>query len=125
MPTEPRGLPLPPDVPAGKRSSPALNTLPKSPQRHEFKLSGPTRQTPTDDRSRNGRRVADIIADSERLRSLAHDAGCDMLAFQLELVLHEARAILMADGHESKATEPSDGGSSGSSVVTLPWPPRS
>jgi hypothetical protein len=36
-----------------------------------------------------------IIADSERLRNRARDAGCDMLAFQLELVLYEARSILM------------------------------
>ena len=63
-----------------------------------------------------------IIADSERLRNLARNADFDMLAFQLELVLHEARSILMADGHEPKAPHRPDSDQSGSSVVRLPWP---
>jgi hypothetical protein len=65
-----------------------------------------------------------IIADSERLKNLARNAGFDMLAFQLELVLHEARSILMADGHEPKGPKTPDSDPSGSSVVRLPWPRR-
>ena len=44
-----------------------------------------------------------IIRDSQHMRDLAAAAREDFLAYLLENVLHEARAALMAAGHEPPA----------------------
>lgn len=51
-----------------------------------------------------------IIAESERLRTLAQREGFDMLAFQLELVLHEARAEIGKRGLPLEPEPPPEGG---------------
>ena len=65
-----------------------------------------------------------IIAETERLRTLAQWAGADMLAFLLENSLHEARATLIGAGHEPRARELSDEGRSSPVVVPLVPPNR-
>ena len=47
-----------------------------------------------------------IIRDSEQMRDLAASAGEDFLAYLLENVLHEARATLIAAGHEPPTRAP-------------------
>jgi len=53
-----------------------------------------------------GKRTAleTIIRESQRLRDLAKDAGEELLAYQLEMVVHEARASLLGCGGEPPST---------------------
>ena len=52
----------------------------------------------TDDEKRAA--LAQIIATTEPLPRLAHNAGEDFLAYLFEMALDEARSILIAAGHE-------------------------
>jgi hypothetical protein len=50
-----------------------------------------------------------IAIEAQRLRTLAHNAKADMLAYLLENVVHEARAELVKTG-ASPEPEPPQGG---------------
>ena len=53
--------------------------------------------------------LREIASEAMRLRIKATNAGADMLAFQLELVLHEARAELGKRGLPVAPEPPQDG----------------
>jgi hypothetical protein len=61
----------------------------------------------TDDERNDALRT--IAVEAQRLRTLAGNAGADMLAYLLENVLHEARAELAKTG-ASLEPEPPQGG---------------
>jgi hypothetical protein len=68
--------------------------------------------------------LREIVRETERLRDLAKAASGGYLAYLMEMPLHEARSILLAEGHELEAPRPASEEQSDSSVVLLRKPEK-